>query len=334
MGVSGIRGGADEGRRGVSTGAALVLMVFLAGCGKNPVTPTPDAPQLTCPSPITVSGVLGGVQAVTYTVPSATGGSTPVNTTCAPPSGSGFPIGTSAVTCTAVDSINRQATCTFSVTLSPVVLSVHRFVAFGDSVTAGEDGRTAQIRVRFIDPVRSYPAVLLSRISTDFPDQGISVVNEGRGGEFADDGTKRLSQVLDSDRPEVLLLLEGYNDLLNFGARAADAVVVALRDDVRLAKSRGVQQVLVSTLTPPRKATGPRDRAIELRAIQDTNAKLIPMAAAEGARVVNAYDAFLGREQDLVGDDGLHLTPAGNEVLADLFYAAIRDAGLTAAWVR
>jgi lysophospholipase L1-like esterase len=77
-------------------------------------------------------------------------------------------------------------------------------------------------------------------------------------------------------------------------------------------------------------ATGPRNRAIDLRAIQETNAQLVVMAADENALLVNAFTAFAGREAQLVGDDGLHLTPAGNQVLAGLFYERIRSAGLTA----
>jgi lysophospholipase L1-like esterase len=166
--------------------------------------------------------------------------------------------------------------------------------------------------------------VLQGRLSTDFPADGATVANKGKGGEFATDGVTRLLAELDAEHPEALLLLEGYNDLLNFGTAAADTVVGALRTDVRNAHGRGVRFVIVSTLTPPRKATGPRDRAIDIKAIQETNARLTAMVASENALLVNAYDAFIGREAELVGDDGLHLTPAGNQVLAELFYDRIR----------
>jgi lysophospholipase L1-like esterase len=101
-------------------------------------------------------------------------------------------------------------------------------------------------------------------------------------------------------------------------------VVAALGTDVRNARGRGVRYVIVSTLTPPRKATGPRDRAIDVRAIQETNSRLSAMVASENALLVDAYTAFLGREATLVGDDGLHLTPEGNQVLAGLFYDRVR----------
>src|SRR5215203_6199772 len=96
----------------------LVAVIFVSACGSNTGGPTPPpAPQLTCPAGISVSGVLGGSQSVTYTPPSATGGAAPVNISCAPPSGSSFPVGTNNVTCTAFDAQNRQAACSFTVTL-------------------------------------------------------------------------------------------------------------------------------------------------------------------------------------------------------------------------
>ena len=93
---------------------------------------------------------------------------------------------------------------------------------------------------------------------------------------------------------------------------------------MRNARAHGVRYIIVSTLTPPRKATGPRDRAIDIRAIQETNAKLMAMVTSENALLVDAYAAFLGREATLVGDDGLHLTAEGNQVLAGLFYDRVR----------
>jgi lysophospholipase L1-like esterase len=311
-------------------GLVLISVLAISSCGDDSIGPTPAGPpQLTCPAGITVSGVIGGAQAVTYTAPVATGGTVPVSTVCTPPSGSAFPVGASNVTCTAFDAQNRQASCSFTVTLAGVALNVRRFLAFGDSVTAGEDGRRLHLRPGFIDPVFSYPALLQSRLTTDFPSQQPTVSNKGQPGEFATDGVARLLTELQAQQFEALLLLEGYNDLLNFGRTAVDTVVTALRTDIRNARARGVQHVFISTLTPPRQPTGPFARNIDTRAIQDTNVKLVQLAAAENAFLVNAYDAFLGRELELVGDDGLHLTAAGNQVLADLFYARIRSAGIT-----
>jgi lysophospholipase L1-like esterase len=309
----------------------LPLLACVSGCSDPPTKPPPpEAPQLACPAPITVSGVLGAGDMVTYPTATITGGLPPVVVACNPPSGATFPAGTTTATCTANDSLGRQAACSFTVTLVSVTLNARKYLAFGDSVTAGEDGRSLFIRPTFVDPVRSYPAVLQGQLVTSFPAETPTVSNKGKGGEFANDGVSRLVTELDAERPDALLLLEGYNDLLTYGVSAADTVVNALRTDVRNARGRGVRYIIVSTLTPSRKATGPRDRAIDARALQETNAKLVAMASSENALLVDAYTAFLGREATLVGDDGLHLTAEGNQVLADLFYDRVRTSLTTA----
>jgi lysophospholipase L1-like esterase len=314
--------------------ATLLAVASSFACGKTtPVQPTPTPPALSCPAGITISGAVSGGQTVTYTAPVPAGGAAPVSTSCAPASGASFPVGNTPVTCTAVDALSRQASCSFSVTIDPLRLRILRFVAFGDSVTAGEDGRRLHIRVGFVDPVRSYPAVLQSLMSVDFPEQGATVINEGLGGRRARDDVERLPGVLEIYKPEGLLILHGYNDLLNEGLEAVDSVVFALRDQIRSARTRGVSNVFVSTLTPSRPWTrtpGLANREIDPRAIEALNGRLAQMTPGEGGILVDTHAAFKGRELELIGDDGLHLTVTGNRVLADTFYSAIRAAGLAA----
>src|SRR5258708_31334910 len=56
--------------------------------------------------------------AVVFYTSTATGGCSPVNVVCRPPSGSTFPIGTTSVTCTATDACTNSTTCSFSVTVT------------------------------------------------------------------------------------------------------------------------------------------------------------------------------------------------------------------------
>jgi len=257
-----------------------------------------------------------------------TGGATPVNVSCTLPSGALFPTGqTTTVTCSAVDALQRGATCTFNVTLTPLKLNAVKFVAFGDSMTEGIDGAaSARVgRLMAVSPELSYPSQLQALLRADYPAQAqtITVYNAGRGGEKVSDplGFARLREVLLERQPEVLLLLDGYNDLLNDGIDAANDVGLALRDHIRLARTLGVQHVFLSNLTPPG-PTGPRRIGIEV--IKETNFFIGQVAVQEGATLVNAYDAFLGQEAALI-TDGLHLNAAGNELLAKTFQAAVRD---------
>jgi len=278
-------------------------------------------PGLTCPAAFTITGVIGAAQPVTYQAPKASGETAVEDVSCAPASGSSFSLGATTVSCRGVDRLGREASCGFVVTLKPAVLGVKKFVAFGDSVTLGENGLpVSALMPTFIDTPNAYPTRLLAQFAGDFPGQGITVPNAGKSGERATDGVARLPGVLTTEKPGGVLLLHGYNDLLNDGLAAAVPVSDALRDMVRLARTGGVPHVFVSTITPSRAGS----RQIPPAAILETNFRIRQMAAAEGAVLVDAYDAFFGQESVLIGDDGLHLTPAGAEVLARTFYTAIR----------
>jgi lysophospholipase L1-like esterase len=308
--------------------AALAISVAgTASCSKNPSAPTPpppvphDPPSLTCPTDATIAGVTGFEQPVNFPAPTLTGGAPPVAVTCSPAIGALFPIGPTNVVCTARDNLNRQAFCTFTVTLVAAAIGVEKFLAFGDSVTEGENGIASRgYRTLFIDLPNSYPTLLQTMLRERYPAQTqIEVVNEGLGGERATESLPRLASALDRHRPQVLLLLNGYNDLLHDGEDAANDIGEAIRDSIRDARGSGVQHVLVSTLPPSRSGK----RQIATTAIEETNRFIRQVTSAEGAILVDPYPAFLGQEQQLVSDDGLHLTPAGNRVVAETFFARI-----------
>lgn len=317
---------------------AVSLVVLAARCGGDgPITPTPPGPGITCPAAIAISGVAGGSQDVSFPLPTVTGGTQPISIACTRESGSTFTLGATTVTCVAADHIGRQAACSFTVTLNAAALSVKRFLAFGDSFTEGQNGRLDPFGARFVDVPNAYPTKLELLFAAEFPGRGIVVLNRGKGGESVEDGLKRLvSEVLPADRPDALLLLDGYNNLGNpcpFGqpigsscGAAIDLVASKLRDAVRAARSFGVQYVFVSTLTPPGPFIAPRDRRISPDAIVEVNARIRPMVPAEGAVLVDPYPLFLGHEAEYVDEDGLHLRPAGYQVLAETFFAAIKAA--------
>src|SRR3569832_94491 len=89
----------------------------------------PPAPSITCPANITTRGVSGTGQPVTYPPATVTGGASPVSITCVPASGTSFNVGTTAVSCSAVDSASRQAQWSFCVTLTPLLVCVTKYLA-------------------------------------------------------------------------------------------------------------------------------------------------------------------------------------------------------------
>ena len=91
-------------------------------------------------------------------------------------------------------------------------ISRTRFLAFGDSITAGENGRAGLNT--FVDFPNLYPLKLEGMLNAEYPDQGIVVLNRGYGGDPIERGVERLPGVLEADHGDVLLLLDGYNNLL------------------------------------------------------------------------------------------------------------------------
>ena len=318
---------------------AAALAVLLAGCGSpNEPGPTPAGPTISCPANITVRGVPGSGQAVTYPPATVTGGTSPVTTTCTPASGSSFNVGTTAVSCTAVDAASRQAQCSFTVTSTPLLISVTKYMAFGDSLTEGQNGRAGLHGERVVDVPNAYPTKLQSMLNVEYPNQGIVVLNRGQGGEsVGDSANTRLEIELGKEKPGALLLLEGYNNLFFPCAvglsgtqpcsEAITAVGFGIRDLIRIAKrpEYGVRYILVSTLTPPGPFLGiPPDRRIANDAIVRANTGIVNMVRAEGVILVDTYPKFVGHEAEYVDQDGLHLRPAGYQALAESFFGVIK----------
>lgn len=319
-------------RRVVLAGAAVAVSL-LTGCGDSPTRPAPvptDPPQITCGESITIDNVTQSSQAVTFPLPALTGGAPPVTETCTPASGTLFPLGATTVTCTAVDAQSRQSTCSFQVTLHHSKLAVTTFLAFGDSMTAGENGRPLNF-IPVIDLPNAYPTILQQLFAERIPAQPMTVFNEGLGGERVTDiaTIARLKEVIAVHQPQAVLLLEGANDML--GKVPAAQIANGLVDLVRTAQGRGIQYVFVSTELPfapgnclPQPAE-PRCRGADAPESlpTETNELLRAMVPATGAHLVDTYDAFLANRSTYIDIDGLHPRPEGNRALAQAFWDSI-----------
>lgn len=237
--------------------------------------------------------------------------------TCTPASGATFSAGITAVSCRATDSAAQTASCSFAVTVTrPPQISATRYVAFGDSLTEGKQSTVAGFLMNFFP---SYPDVLGQSLSSRYEDQSLAVDNEGLGGELTASGVKRLPGVLASYHPEVLLLLEGANDLLAKRSAAIPTIVSNLQTMVRTAKASRVQ-VLIATL-PPQNLSGKRGYAAE--SVPPLNTQIADLARREAVPLVDLYAGFPPDISGVVGPDGLHLTTEGYSLVAQIFYTRI-----------
>ena len=209
----------------------------------------------------------------------------------------------------------------------PPRISRTKFLAFGDSFTAGEVTSPVALSPSGIHrlilvPTASYPTVLQSTLRATYTAQSgaITVQNSGEPSERILDGNRRFPGVFEASRPEVVLLMEGANGLSLVGPDISTGV---MRIMVQVAKNGGAR-VFVGSMIPqvagrPR-ATTP---ASELLAYNNV---LQIMSTQEGVTYVDLYNPLLPDAATLIGGDGLHPTEAGYRRMADLFFAAIRAA--------
>ncbi len=104
-------------------------------------------------------------------------------------------------------------------------------LAFGDSLTRGT-GAPGDA---------SYPSVLADL-------SGRRVVNAGLPGELSADGLSRLPALLEAERPALMVLCHGGNDMLR--KRNVSAAAANVRAMIDLARSRGVDVLLVGVPKP------------------------------------------------------------------------------------
>lgn len=320
--------------------SVLFALMLAVACSKDPTAPdpvppppppppppvvvVPDPPTVVCPSPVTLT-TTGSGAAAAYATPAADGGQAPVTVACEPASGTTFAIGTTEVRCTATDSLSRTASCAFGVTVSRLAtISKTKFLAFGDSITVGvvstDNPSPPPPYILTNVPAAAYPEVLRQLLAARYSTQSITMINEGKGGEKAVDSVGRAQSVFNANRPEVALIMDGYNDLSLLGEAGIDPAIAAVNDMVKDARFRGAR-VFLGTLTPPPVNV---NRGIGNSTISRYNEKLKAMAKGENAVLVDVYAAFAVDPNRYNSADGRHPNEAGYRLIAETFFAAIQ----------
>ena len=230
-----------------------------------------------------------------------------------------------ALVCTLFAAGCSSGTGPSSPTPNPARISHTKFLAFGDSFTAGEvtnptSTMPSGIHKLILVPAASYPTQLQSQLRTTYPSQAsaITVTNGGEPGERILDGNQRFQRVFDANRPEVVLLMEGVNGLPQVGPDISTGI---MRIMVQAAKTGGARVFVGSMI--PQVAARPRGTTPvgELLAYNNT---LQIMSTQESVTYVDLYNPMSSEAATLIGSDGLHPTESGYRRIADLFFAAIR----------
>ena len=273
-----------------------------------------------CPADVQTQSADGQALAVTYGAPTTSGGTPPVTTACVPESGSMFAVGASQVACTATDAAAepQQAACSFMVSVlappPPPMLSVTRFMAFGDSITAGVISPAASFLAA--DRMRAYPFVLRGMLEGAFPDQEFTMQNSGQSDERAQNALSRFQFEIQQRQPDVVMLMEGTNDLFDGLAAAIPPTIDALRQMVQFAQAMGVD-VLLASIPPQPEASSRQPVAVVIPSFNDG---IRMLAMQEGVVFVDVFGAM---DLSLIGSDNLHPTVEGNVRIAETFLGVI-----------
>ena len=176
---------------------------------------------------------------------------------------------------------------------SPRLASDAVILAFGDSLTFGTGATLTE----------SYPAILERLV-------GRPVVNSGVPGEVTGEGLSRLPEVLEREKPALLILCHGGNDLL----RRLDQKQIAnnLRAMIRLARERGVSVVIIAVPSPGIALLPPpfyREIAAEMKIPFEENA--LTMVLSDGS----------------LKSDYIHPNAAGYRRLAESIAALLKKSG-------
>jgi lysophospholipase L1-like esterase len=168
-------------------------------------------------------------------------------------------------------------------------------VAFGDSITGG-NGETP------------YSTFLQSKVGTQ-----ATVINEGKGGEDTYAGLFRIDDVLASDKPNYILIMEGANDAIDGFSSSLTTYDLGFMIDG--SREAGATPIL-STVTP-----NTRD-SLSISISDDLNPAIVALAAQKGVTLVDSYAAVVGSWGALT-TDGVHPNASGSEVLAGGFNNAL-----------
>jgi acyl-CoA thioesterase-1 len=204
----------------------------------------------------------------------------------------------------------------------PPTLGVTRILAFGDSMTAGTTSAAVIPPALTAGPPQSYPAKLQDLVSGRYTGQAITVLNAGKPSEHVYDAATlaRFNHEVSDASPNLILLMEGANDLNDAGDALNDTIATTVGTLEEMVKEAGRRHIpiMVATLPPQRLPKG--HGAPYIGRFNDA---VKTMAAKKGGILV---DVNARLPDALIGQDGLHPTEEGYQRIAEIFLDAMKSA--------
>ena len=186
------------------------------------------------------------------------------------------------------------------------------YVAFGDSITEGVGDSASR-------PQKGYPP----RLEDLLQEAGVNatVINRGVEGDTTAEGLSRIDSVLASTRADVLLLMEGTNDIPRV---SNETIAFNLEEIGRRAAARGTRTVH-ATLFPrlPATLTDPNNVFTS-----ELSGLIREMAARNRRELVDPFEVFLfgvpgALDRYFAPNDKFHPNAAGYDIMAQVFFEAL-----------
>ena len=190
-----------------------------------------------------------------------------------------------------------------------------RYLAFGDSITFGVGDNTDREEIGYPPRLEE----LLAQLGA--PGE---VINAGVPGETTAEGLSRIDSALAGTGADVLLLMEGTNDI---NARVSNSTIRFNLDQIaRRALARGVEPVH-ATIIPRLPSANFDPRNVVTR---DLAGEIRELAWETDRRLVDPFETFISTPQwfDVLyvgGSDKLHPDEDGYELLAATFADALTE---------
>ncbi len=212
----------------------------------------------------------------------------------------------------ATDADRAQGSCEFKVTVRVSrTLSKTKYTAFGDSIAEGKVSLVPMVSLALPD---AFPGKLEAMLTQRFVGQTIVVSNQGISGERLDQGALRLPAVLENEKPEVVLILEGVNAVW---IRSTSAQAANIRSMVTAARDRHVD-VILATVMPVTPEWENDNHLGSMSRIRALNGRIFDLGAEFQVPVVDLFSLFEAN-MHLIGQDGLHPTVEGQTRIAEAF---------------
>ena len=195
----------------------------------------------------------------------------------------------------------------------------------GDSITQGGDSHD-----------KGYVRIIRKTLTEKHADLNLEVIGAGISGNKVPDLQRRLEKDVIGKKPTLVVIYIGINDVwhwkLNGRGTTRQDFEAGLRDMIARCQAAGIRVVLASPSVVGEKRRGTNDLDQDLDAYAQISARV---ARDTGAAFVDLrtafFDALAPRNKDdkdkgVLTSDGVHMLPAGDEVILESLAKGLTDA--------